>query len=116
MEDIVCNGCALLCDDTAAEIDDGQVRSLGLCLLGFTHLNVALKHQRSDSVDDLLEKAAELLTSAENPLVFGWSNASNEAIKEGLALTEILGGHFDSTANFAPILAVARIPDSSLTI
>ena len=99
MEDIVCNGCALLCDDTAAEIDNGQVRSLGLCLLGFTHLDVALKHQHSDSVEDLIEKAADLLTSAENPLVFGWSNASNEAIKEGLALTEILGGHFDSTAN-----------------
>ena len=99
MEDIVCNGCSLLCDDTAAEIDNGQVRSLGLCLLGFTHLDVALKHQHSDSVDDLLEKAADLLTSAENLLVFGWSNASNEAIKEGLALTEILGGHFDSTAN-----------------
>ncbi len=99
MEDIVCNGCSLLCDDTAAEIDHGEVRSLGLCLLGFTHLDVALKHQHSDSVDDLLEKAADLLTSAENLLVFGWSNASNEAIKEGLALTEILGGHFDSTAN-----------------
>ncbi|MHA2360106.1 MAG: hypothetical protein ACXAB5_07520 [Candidatus Thorarchaeota archaeon] len=99
MEDIVCNGCSLLCDDIVAEIDNGEVRSFGLCLLGFTHLDVSLKHQKSESIDDKLEKAAELLASVENPLVFGWSNASNEAIKEGLSLTETLGGHFDSPAN-----------------
>ena len=108
MEDIVCNGCSLLCDDVVAEIDNGEVRSLGLCLLGFTHLDVALKHQESNSVDDKLEKAADLLASAENPLVFGWSNASNEAIKEGLALAETLGGHFDSVANLGVVQAMTH--------
>ena len=106
MEDIVCNGCALLCDDVVAEIDNGEVRSLGLCLLGFTHLDVALKHLYSDSVDELLEKAADLLSSTENPLVFGFSNASNETIKEGVALAETLGGHFDSSASLGILQAM----------
>jgi formylmethanofuran dehydrogenase subunit B len=99
MEDIVCNGCSLLCDDVVAEVNKGKARSLGLCLLGFTQLEVALKQKIPDSVDDLLEQAADLLVSTENPLVYGWSNASNEAIKEGLALAETLGGHFDSSAS-----------------
>ena len=106
MEDIVCNGCALLCDDIVAEIDNGEVRSFGLCLLGFTHLDIALKHLYSDSVDDLLEKAADLLSSTENPLVFGFSNASNETIKKGVALAETLGGHFDSSASLGILQAM----------
>ena len=108
MEEIVCNGCSLLCDDIVAEIDNGEVRSLGLCLLGFTHLDVALKHQDVASVDDKLENAADLLASTENPLVFGWSNASNEAIKEGFALVETLGGYFDSTANLGVLQAMTH--------
>ena len=108
MEDIVCNGCSLLCDDIVAEIDNGEAKSLGLCLLGFTHLDVALKHQVLNSVDDKLERAADLLVSAENPLVFGWSNASNEAIKEGFALAETLGGHFDSTASLGVMQAMTH--------
>ena len=108
MEDIVCNGCSLLCDDIVAEIDKGEARSLGLCLLGFTHLDVALKHQELNSLDDKLERAADLLVTAENPLVFGWSNASNEAIKEGFALAETLGGHFDSTASLGVMQAMTH--------
>ncbi|MCK5239513.1 MAG: hypothetical protein KAR33_08205 [Candidatus Thorarchaeota archaeon] len=108
MEDIVCNGCSLLCDDIVAEIDKGEARSLGLCLLGFTHLDVALKHQELNSLDDKLERAADLLVTAENPLVFGWSNASNEAIKEGFALAGTLGGHFDSTASLGVMQAMTH--------
>ncbi|MHA2116183.1 MAG: hypothetical protein ACXAB0_12465 [Candidatus Thorarchaeota archaeon] len=108
MEDIVCNGCALLCDDVVAEIDNGDVRSLGLCLLGFTHLDIAIKHLYSDSVDELLENAADLLLSTENPLVFGFSNASNETVKEGVALAETLGGHFDSSASLGIFQAMTH--------
>ncbi|MFX1482518.1 MAG: hypothetical protein ACFFCP_04935 [Promethearchaeota archaeon] len=99
MEDIACNGCSLLCDDIVAEIDKSGVKSYGLCLLGFTHLDVTLKHKISGSTDDKLDKAVKLLTSTKNPLVFGFSHASNEAIKEGLSLTKAIGGHFDSTAS-----------------
>ncbi len=108
MEDIVCNGCSLLCDDIVAEFHKNEVESLGLCRLGFTHLEVALSHDHSKSIDDQLEKAADLLSSADNPLVYGFSHCSNEAIKEGLALTKTLGGYFDSVANLGVIQALTH--------
>ncbi|MFW9808918.1 MAG: hypothetical protein ACFFE6_06015 [Candidatus Thorarchaeota archaeon] len=99
MEDIVCNGCSLLCDDIVAEVHEGEVRSLGMCLLGFAHLDVALKQKPSDAIDELIERAAGLLKSADSPLVLGFSNVSNEAIEEGYAIAKTLNGHFDSLAN-----------------
>jgi formylmethanofuran dehydrogenase subunit B len=113
MEDIVCNGCSLLCDDIIAEINGSKARSLGLCLLGFTQLEIAITHKISDSIDDLLEQAADLLVSAETPLVYGGSNTSNEAIKEGLALTKTLGGVFDSKANLGVAQAMTHDIHSS---
>lgn len=113
MEDIVCSGCSLLCDDIVAEIDGNKARSLGLCLLGFTQLEVAITHKIPDSIDDLLEQAADLLVSAETPLVYGWSNTSNEAIKEGLALTKTIGGVFGSAANLGVTQAMTHDIHSS---
>ncbi len=108
MEDIVCNGCSLLCDDIVAEFTKNEVGSFGLCRLGFTHLEVALNHDYSKLIEDQLEKAADLLASAESPLVYGFSSCSNEAIKEGLALTKTLEGHFDSVANLGVMQSMAH--------
>ncbi|MHA2220907.1 MAG: hypothetical protein ACXAAO_02495, partial [Candidatus Thorarchaeota archaeon] len=113
VEDIVCSGCSLLCDDVTAEVNKGEVRSLGLCLLGFTQLDVALKQKISQPTDDLIEQAAELLVSSENPLVYGGSYLSNEAIEVSLALVEILGGHFDSGASLGVLQAMTHSIHSS---
>jgi len=108
MEDIVCNGCSLLCDDIVAEVGKGDVKSLGLCLLGFTHLDIALKHGIPSSFDDVLNDAAEVLSSADNILLYGFSSVSNEAIKEGLALSKTLGGNIDSAASLGLNQAMAH--------
>jgi formylmethanofuran dehydrogenase subunit B len=68
-------------------------------LLGFTHLNVTLKHKQSGSVDKKLDKAAEVLSSADSILVYGFTNVSNEAIEEGMAIAKTLGAHLDSGAS-----------------
>ncbi|MHA1480264.1 MAG: hypothetical protein ACTSQZ_02420 [Candidatus Thorarchaeota archaeon] len=97
MEDIVCDGCALLCDDVSIEIDGSEVTSLGFCRLGHTHTETALKRIKVDKQD--IEKIADMLHTAENPLLFGWSRTSNETIKEGLALAKFIGATFDSSTN-----------------
>ncbi|MHA1930578.1 MAG: hypothetical protein ACTSV2_18550 [Candidatus Thorarchaeota archaeon] len=97
MEDIVCDGCALLCDDVSIEIDGSKVTSLGFCRLGHTHAETALKQVKVGKQD--IEKIAEILLSAENLLLFGWSSTSNETIKEGLAMAKSIGATFDSSAN-----------------
>ncbi|MGY5852242.1 MAG: hypothetical protein RTU92_01590 [Candidatus Thorarchaeota archaeon] len=99
MEEIVCNGCSLLCDDTVIEIEGKELKSLGLCMLGHVHLMAAISHSdSSSSVDASLKKAADLLISAKNPLLFGFSQASNEAIKVGLSIAASLGTTLESLA------------------
>ena len=98
MEDIVCNGCSLLCDDVSAEVSGKTVNSLGLCKLGHTHLEAAIGHKIVTTNKDL-EKAVDILVGAENLLLYGWTHTSNEAINEGLALASILNGHFASSVD-----------------
>jgi len=101
MENIVCNGCSLLCDDVSAEVDGKTVNTLGLCRLGHAHLETAVK-QKAGSIEKNLEKAADILASANNPLLIGWTHATNEAIKEGFDLAATLNGQFVSGADLGP--------------
>ncbi|MDF1538932.1 MAG: hypothetical protein P1Q69_08515, partial [Candidatus Thorarchaeota archaeon] len=102
MDDLVCSGCSLLCDDVSAIVEDGEIKSLGLCRLGHVHLTASLAVQkptaiirengkeREVSLEDGLKHASEILKSDETPLLYGWSGSSNETIKEGLLLAESL--------------------------
>lgn len=107
MEDIVCNGCSLLCDDVSAEMSGKTVNSLGLCKLGHAHLEAAIKHKVRSTEKDL-EKAADILVGAESLLLYGWTHASDEAIKEGLDLASTLKGHFASSVDMGPIQAMSH--------
>lgn len=107
MEDIVCNGCSLLCDDVSAEVSGKSVSSLGLCRLGHAHLETAVTH-KVGSTEKKLEKAADILVNAESLLLYGWTRASDEAIKEGLGLASTLNGHFASSADMGPMQAMSH--------
>ncbi|MGD9397438.1 MAG: hypothetical protein PVJ05_13475 [Candidatus Thorarchaeota archaeon] len=107
MENIVCNGCSLLCDDVSAVVSGKSVSSLGFCRLGHTHLETAVTH-RVTSKEKNLEKAADILAGAESLLLYGWTHATNEAIKEGMELAKTLNGHFGSTADLGPRQAMSH--------
>jgi formylmethanofuran dehydrogenase subunit B len=115
MEDIVCSGCSLLCDDVAAEIDGEEINSLGLCRLGHQHLISTMKHVDADcvvrdngdektvSLDEALETAAVMLRSSKRPILYGWTRSPDEAIVKGLELAKTLGATFDTPASFGMV-------------
>jgi formylmethanofuran dehydrogenase subunit B len=107
MENIVCNGCSLLCDDVSAEVSGKNVSSLGFCRLGHRHLETSVTHKVA-LTEKNLEKAAEILAGAENLLLYGWTHATDEAIKEGLELAKTLNGHFGSSADIGPMQAMSH--------
>ncbi|MFX1561065.1 MAG: hypothetical protein ACFFBL_10805 [Promethearchaeota archaeon] len=107
MENIVCNGCSLLCDDVAAEVSGKSVSSLGFCRLGHAHLETAFNH-KIGSAEKQLEKAADILVNAENPILYGWTHASNEAIKEGVELASTLKGNFGSITELGPMQVMSH--------
>ncbi|UCH03640.1 MAG: formylmethanofuran dehydrogenase subunit B, partial [Candidatus Thorarchaeota archaeon] len=120
MDEIVCTGCSLLCDDAVAEEKKGEVKSLGLCRLGHAYLESAAKHtevsatvndgknQTDVSLDEALEKAAEVLTSGERCLLLGWSHSTDETVREGLALAASLHAFFDTDASIGLAQALSH--------
>ena len=102
MENIVCNGCSLLCDDVSAEVSGKSVSSLGLCRLGHTHLETAVSH-KIRSAEKILKKAVKTLVNAENLLLYGWTHASDDAIREGQKLAKTLNGHFGSSVDIGSL-------------
>ena len=107
MEDIVCNGCSLLCDDVSAEVSGKSVSSLGLCRLGHAHLETVVT-QKVGSVEKKLEKAADILVKAETLLLYGWIHSTDEAIKKGLELASTLNGQFASGVDSGPMQAMSH--------
>jgi len=111
MDDIVCNRCSLLCDDVLAELNDKEIKSMGLCRLGHAHLESMANLTVMDSIsregskekelslEEALENAAQILSSAKNPILYGWSRCTNETITEGISLTRTINGTFDSTTS-----------------
>ena len=120
MEDVVCNGCSLLCDDVVVEVTDGEVHSLGLCRLGHQHLLSSIESNSPQastresgkatevSIDEALERAAELLLSSERPILYGWSGSTNETITLGLELAKTLGGIIATPANLGMTQALSH--------
>ncbi|MFW9959738.1 MAG: hypothetical protein ACFFDV_01885 [Candidatus Thorarchaeota archaeon] len=118
MEDIVCNRCSLLCDDVLAEIGKEETKSMGLCRLGHTHLERVAHFSKIEaisrangkekelSLDDALERAADMLIEAKHPLLYGWSRCTNETIREGLSLAETLKAVFDSSTSLGLSLSM----------
>ncbi|MFW9804448.1 MAG: hypothetical protein ACFFFC_17450 [Candidatus Thorarchaeota archaeon] len=120
MEDIVCSGCSLLCDDVSAEVKGGEINSLGLCRLGHQHLVSTIEHfdaksiiryngtEKTVSFDAALKKAVEILHAAKSPLLFGWSHSADEAITKGFELASSIGATFDTLASLGMTKALSH--------
>jgi formylmethanofuran dehydrogenase subunit B len=113
MQDTVCCGCSLVCDDVAVTVQAGKLASLGLCKLGHEYCSAALSTSRlmkplvakdgrqssSTSMEQALTAAVTLLTQSKHPLLYGWSNSTSETVRLGLDLARRLHAVFDSSAS-----------------
>ncbi|MEX2753616.1 MAG: formylmethanofuran dehydrogenase subunit B [Candidatus Freyarchaeota archaeon] len=110
---IVCVGCSLLCDDVEVKVEGGKIVStLHTCARGEWTLRRAHSNSRltsplikkngklvEASFEYALSRAAEIISGAERPLLWGWSSASVEAQRLGILLAQRLGGVIDSTSS-----------------
>ncbi len=111
-EDMVCPFCGELCDHLKLEIAGNEIRRVvGGCANSVSKLKNYHKHRilkplvrgpdgkfREVSLDEALERAADILASSKYPLLFGWASTVNEAIKIGIELAELLRGAIDNTS------------------
>jgi len=111
IKDVVCAFCGCVCDDIEVTIKGGVIESVkGACGLGLAKLlNYSRERvyspmvRRSQSFvevsfEEAVEEAADILVNAKYPLLYGWSSTSNEAVRLGVELAELVGGVIDDTS------------------
>ncbi|MDO8125112.1 MAG: formylmethanofuran dehydrogenase subunit B [Candidatus Hermodarchaeota archaeon] len=114
MQDTVCCGCSVVCDDVAVSLKKSDLQSLGLCTLGHAYcasirsktrltkpqVKMGTGKQQAVSLSAAYEQAVSILSESKRPLLLGWSNSPSEVSSLGITLAKRLKGVFDSTASF----------------
>ncbi|WP_318531473.1 molybdopterin-binding domain-containing protein [Methanohalophilus profundi] len=90
----VCTGCALLCDDIELREVENKTIIDSACRKGVAWMKNC-QHPLECTVDakdtttqDAIEKAAEILKNAKNPLIFGMGNSSLKAQEKAIELAK----------------------------
>ena len=111
VNDVVCTFCGCVCDDIQVTVKGGRIASVkGPCAAGLSKfMNYSRERVYKPMVrrgggfveasyEEAVEEAARILASAKYPLLYGWSSTSNEAMRLGVELAEVVGGVVDNTA------------------
>ncbi|MFO0848509.1 MAG: formylmethanofuran dehydrogenase subunit B [Gemmataceae bacterium] len=119
--DVACTVCGCVCDDLTVTVDAGRVvRSERACRLAEPwFLGQSAGQPASAAFDDAVSRAAELLSAARNPLIYGLSRSTTEGQRAATALADRLGATIDTTAStgHAPsILALQQVGESTCTL
>ena len=101
-----CTFCGCVCDDIELHADGNRIiKAKNACSLGeawFKHHTAerlfpdALISGEPAPLDAAIDAAADFLSRAHMPLVYGLSNITCEAQREAVALAELIGGVIDS--------------------
>jgi formylmethanofuran dehydrogenase subunit B len=129
IDSVVCPFCGSLCDDTEVVVKDGKiVETRNMCVMGTEKFFASQAPERirkpmlrqngvlkEVSLDQAVQKAAEILVKAERPLLYGWSSSECDTTRVGFELAEELGGVIDSTATVCHGPSVLAIQDVGLS-
>ena len=117
VENILCTGCSLLCDDVDCEIEGGVVvKAWGSCshgtnrLKGFkeSRLEEPLVEGSKASVEEAVEALAEKLKSSKAPAIYGGGCSSNRCVELALKLAEKLEAVYDAPPSICRVLIPIR--------
>ncbi len=132
--DVVCPFCGTLCDDLEVDIDDAEkiIATRNACIIGDNKFMTAQAPDRhlhprirkggelvECTMDEAINKSAEILVNAKHPLLYGWSSTHCEAQEAGMALAEDLGGTMDNTSvccHGPSVLAIQTVGIPSCTL
>ena len=111
IKSVVCPICGCLCDDIEVTVENNEIVKMkngcaqceAKMVHGYKSEERILKPMiRKDgklvpvSMDEAVHKAAQILTDAKYPLLFGWSSSTSEAQRIGVQLAEELGSALDN--------------------
>lgn len=125
---VSCPVCGCLCDDIEVDVTDNRVISVkNACAIGEAKFLNYAQHRATTplikngnslieaSLEVAIQRSAEILVNSKYPIIYGWSNASCEAIKKGIALAEDVGGVIDNTSTICHGPSIMSIQDLGIS-
>src|SRR5438270_12823547 len=106
-----CTFCGCVCDDMELTVEDNKItKAKNACVLGKAwflnhHIEerpVATIQGQPATLEAAIERAAQILTSARYPLVYGLSDTTCQAQRVAVALADRIGGRIDTTTAVCP--------------
>ncbi|MHA1166939.1 MAG: formylmethanofuran dehydrogenase subunit B [Candidatus Hodarchaeales archaeon] len=111
IESVVCPFCGSLCDDLIVEVQKDQIVTIrNGCRISNEKFIYAQKNRITKplkkvngqfieiSMDEAIDELVRILVESKRPLIYGWSTASVEAIKQGIHASELAGAVLDNTS------------------
>jgi formylmethanofuran dehydrogenase subunit B len=126
--DVACTVCGCVCDDLTITVENNRITlAEKACVLAepwFLSQNavrppIAQIDGKTVSLDDALDRAAEILRQSRSPLIYGLSRSTTEGQRAAVALAERLGATIDTTATtgHAPsLMALQQVGESTCTL
>lgn len=122
IENITCTGCSLTCNDLVIDTEDESkiINVWGSCSHGTKRIKEITSNRlkgSEENIDKAIEKAVEILSSAKKPLIYGFTNSSNEAIELGLKIARKVNGIFDTPPSISHyhIPLIEKVKNGKLT-
>lgn len=129
IDSVVCPFCGSLCDDTEVVVKDGRIiETRNMCIMGTQKLFASQAPERirkpmirengsfkEVTLDQAIQRAAEILVKSERPLLYGWSSSECDTSRVGFELAEEVGAIIDSTASVCHGPSVLAIQDVGLS-
>ncbi|MFQ6094509.1 MAG: formylmethanofuran dehydrogenase subunit B [Candidatus Bathyarchaeia archaeon] len=124
ISDVTCPVCGCLCDDIEVTVEGNIITKVkNACavsegkFLNYQHHRLLKPLIRKNgklveaTLDEAIEKSAEILANSSYPILYGWSCTSCEAIRAGLELAEEVGGVIDNTSTVCHGPSILSIQD-----
>jgi formylmethanofuran dehydrogenase subunit B len=108
VENATCTFCGCVCDDMELTVEDHKItKAKNACILGKAwflnhHVEdrpVAIIEGKPATLEEGIERAAQILTQARYPIVYGLSDTTCEAQRMAVAIADRIGGCIDTTTS-----------------
>jgi formylmethanofuran dehydrogenase subunit B len=113
VEDVTCLGCGCACDDIRVTATDGRIVELArACAMGAAWFGdgdapaLAAIDGAPSTIGAASDAAARLVGAARRPLVYLAPGLTNEAVREAVALADLLGAALDSVTSGTALGAI----------
>lgn len=124
---VSCPVCGTYCDDLELIVEDNKILEVkNACAMGaakflnFNSHRIRKPQIRKNgemvevTLEEAIDKAAQILVDAHYPILYGWSNTCCEAQRVGVALTEEVGGVIDNTATVCHGPSIMGVQDAGI--